>query len=470
MTVTLNEYNTTSGCLHFTIFGGPSESTEGILTAAKVQKSLDNGINWIDYIAGWVSPRCGFPDDEPALYRIQLIPNGETSNIISSNGQIQRTPITKVTFVNSPVHLRIQNTLLDNTIRSCTVRVWIWTGSQEAILGNATVTYKKSIVSLGDDYIGLEISDVIKSYLEKPTSSTSINQPAFGYNINTLPAITGQGIFFQVQADVTSVAGTETIDYPTNFATLGWLWDYEQNGLDNNNNIQYGSLGFPKSVVKWFNPNVPKYFKQSFVLDQEPATCTTSNMILLEVETKTKMRCTRDSSLIVYLDKRGLWDVFTPHGKISISNKVDSEISKRIFRDPSKINNSTTHSKSRIIANVDQLYTLNTGSIDESDVQRVEELIYSPKVYLIRFLGDIINELSPGLTIDSTYITVDDINITIDQTVTEPTQVPYFATFQQIPVIVEDSDFIRKTLLNDRSQIDYNIKLMTTTNKINNIR
>ncbi len=463
-TVTLDSYNSTTGCLYFTIYGTP------IPSAVTVLKSTNNGLTWTESTGSIVSPRCGFMAPTVTLFRLRLEASGVYSNILSSDGQIPRTQIVnsnQITFCNSPIHLYIQNSALTNTIQSTTVELWIWSGAQNKVLGNASVTFKKSKVSAEDDYINIQIEEHIKAFLEKPTSTTLSNQPGFGYNVNDLPAVSGQGVFWQIRSKTVSSDGTEIKDYPTNFATLGYTWNYEQNGQTNNPLIRYGSLGFAQTVKKWYNPNVPKYFNQDFVYNQSIDVATSSNMISMVVEAKTRTRCTRDSALIVYIDKRGLWDVFTPHGKIIVNDKVESTTSKRIFRKPTKVNNTIVHSSSRDSLNIGQSYTINTGSIDESDVQRVEEIIYSPKVYLIRFLGDVVYEIISGTTIDSTFITIDNTIITIDNTPIVPDQVPYFNTFQQIPVVVSDSDFQRKTLTNDRNQIDYTIKFDETTNKIN---
>lgn len=462
--VTLDSYNPTTGCLYFTITGTPTP------TAATVRWSTDDGVTWSTDTGTIASPRCGYFATTPRLFQIELQPGHERSNIISSDNQIVRTSIeteSQISFVNSPVHLRLQNSLLNQQILSATAQIWVWSGDQNKDLGYPNATLSKSKISVEDDYIDFTIDSIIKAFLEKPTQGTKANQPGFGYNVNDLPAVSGLGVFWQFQAKIVSVYGTEIIDGKTNFATLGWTWNYEQNGLNNNPIIRYGSKGFPQAIKKWYNPNVPKYFNMDFVFNQAVNVATSSNMLSLEVEEKTRMRCTRDSSIIVYLDKRGLWDVFTPHGKIIATNKVESAFSKRVFRDYTKVNNTIVHAKSRDSLNVEQSYTINTGIIDESDVQRIEELIYSPKVYLIKFLGDIVFEVAPGVTIDSTFITVDDTNITIDNTPITPTMVPYFNSFQQIPVTVSDSDFVRKTLINDRNQIDYTIKFDETTNKIN---
>jgi hypothetical protein len=65
-------------------------------------------------------------------------------------------------------------------------------------------------------------------------------QPEFAYNELTNPAITGQGVFWQVITDVTSTSGVERIVGATRYATLGYRWNYEQNLLGNNEQSKRG--------------------------------------------------------------------------------------------------------------------------------------------------------------------------------------------------------------------------------------
>lgn len=343
----------------------------------------------------------------------------------------------------------------------------MWRGSQNAPPETPNVTLSKTKVSQSDTYINLEISDYLKSFLIGDD-----NQPNFAFNELDVPAITGQGVFWQVVAEITSTDATVTTQYQTNFVTLGYRYNYEQNAIRNNGVTPYGSLGFQQNISKWFNPKVKNYFNQNFDLTKTIEEATTSNIIVYTdyEPTSAQQRCTLDPTIIVYLNKLGLWEQFTPQGKIVVSSKIDSDTSNRGFRDPSQIDNSYIHSKMRTNLDVTQTWMINTGRLDESDVQAVEEIILSPKVYLIRFKGDVYYPDEIGVTVDSTYITVDDTTITVDNKTVAIGDVGYFKTFQQIPVIVTDSDFGRKTRLNDKNAIDYNIKFDETNNKINNIR
>jgi len=100
----------------------------------------------------------------------------------------------------------------------------------------------------------------------------------------------------------------------------------------------------------------------------------------------------------------------------------------------------------------------------------IEELFYSPKVFLIKFKGDTETTTTVGITIESTLVTIDSTEITIDSQTVTAEYLGMLKTFQQIPVIVTDSDFQRKTRVNDKINIDYNLKFEETNNKINQIR
>ena len=386
-----------------------------------------------------------------------------------------RTNITtaaKITFANSPIHLRINNVAADSTIQSVVAYLWIWNGAQNKALATPNATLSKSKISVSDDYINFEVADVIKAYLINPLNALNTNQPTFAYNELTNPAITGQGVFWQVIADVTSTAGVEQIVYPTKFATLGYRWNYEQNLVGNNANNPNGAGGFLETVNKWYNPSIHNYISQAFNLSTTVGTATTANMVTVSdvVPTSPWLRCSKEPMLIVFLNKLGLWEMFTSHGKVSVKTKIDAKTSSRSFRDPSQIDNSYTHSRMREVTESLQTYSVNTGALTEDMNSTIEQIIYSPKVYLIKFKGDRQTGSTVGITIDHTYVTIDNTIITIDsQTVVEDGN-GFFKTHQQIPVTVTNSDFGKKTRLNDKNQIDYTIEFEETTSKILNVR
>ena len=273
-------------------------------------------------------------------------------------------------------------------------------------------------------------------------------------------------------ADVTSDAGTVRYNFETNFATLGYRWNYEQNSLSNNKLEPNGSTGFLGPVNHWYGSNISQYFSQAFNLGNSIATATTANMITRTAITPPAafVRGALDACLIIYINKLGLWEIFTPHGKIVVSSPIESTERGRAYRDPSRVDNTYQHSKTRDILSVTQEYLINTGSLTEDMINSVEQIIYSPKVYLIKFNGSIQETSTVGITIDSTLVTIDNTNITVDSVTIANEYIGNYKQFEQIPVIIKESNFTRKNRVNDKNEINYNIKFEETNSKLLDIR
>jgi hypothetical protein len=377
-----------------------------------------------------------------------------------------RTPIngsSYISFVNSPINIDFYNTDFDATIQKVTLYLWIWQGAQNRTLGSPNYILKKDKVSASDKRITLEISSLIK---------TTLN-PIFVYNELTPPAIAGQATFYQWQVEVESEEVIEQSTGNTYLATLGYKWDYEQTYFASNNGVaRYGSFGFQMPVNLKFNPRIHDYQTQDFDFTKSVATATTDNLIIKTPITPTdaQEQCTRDSTLIVYLDKRGLFEMFTPHGKVVIDSKIENQITNKSYRSPNSVDNWFNPSKIKNSIDATQSFTINTGNLLEGDGQVIEEILLSPLVYLIRFKGDVNAVTTVGITIDDTFITIDDTVVTIDSVTVTDEKIGQFSIHQQIPVVVTDSAFLRKTRLNDKVEINYTIKMETTTNKILDIK
>jgi hypothetical protein len=377
-----------------------------------------------------------------------------------------RTPIngsSYISFVNSPINIDFYNTDFDATIQKVTLYLWIWQGAQNRTLGSPNYILKKDKVSASDKRITLEISSLIK---------TTLN-PIFVYNELTPPAIAGQATFYQWQVEVESEEVIEQSTGNTYLATLGYKWDYEQTYFASNNGVaRYGSFGFQMPVNLKFNPRIHDYQTQDFDFTKSVATATTDNLIIKTPITPTdaQEQCTRDSTLIVYLDKRGLFEMFTPHGKVIIDSKIENQITNKSYRSPNSVDNWFNPSKVKNSIDATQSFTINTGNLLEGDGQVIEEILLSPLVYLIRFKGDVNAVTTVGITIDDTFITIDDTVVTIDSVTVTDEKIGQFSIHQQIPVVVTDSAFLRKTRLNDKVEINYTIKMETTTNKILDIK
>ena len=135
-----------------------------------------------------------------------------------------------------------------------------------------------------------------------------------------------------------------------------------------------------------------------------------------------------------------MFDYFTPSGKVVVETKGEVEKYTRTFRNPQLFVNSTTHQIKQFNPRVITTYNINTGLISEAQGQYIEEILYSPMVYLIEFKK---YPLSGSR---------------------------FYNNYRTIPVIVSDKNFTRKTRLNDKSKISYTLKFEETTNKIRNIR
>jgi len=441
VSVVLNSYNSTTGCLDFTITGTPTP------VAVTVQKSIDGGLTWINDTGVITSPRCGYIVTVPTIFRIRLENGGELSNELSSE-PATITPIESIediSFVNSPIHIRLEQL----GITKATLRLWLWRGDLNQALGSPNYIFKKDRVSAEDNYINIEISEQIKAFIIGKN-----NEPNFAYNELGLAAVSGQGVFWQIQADVETATTIEQRNFRTSFATLGYRYNNEE------------TFTLP---TLWQDERIHDYFKQSFDFTQTLEDATSSNIILQEPLTSTLIRDSLNPYLIAYLDKDGLYQLFTPNSKVQVIETIKRVNNNISHRDPSRVNTSYVHSKN--VADIDSTatYTIETGVLTEEMTEVVRQIVYSPKVYLIRFKGDFQETSTIGITIDSTFVTIDE-TITIDSETIETEYLGYFKSHEQIPVILKDTDFERKNRVNDKNKIDFKLVFESTTNTILDIR
>jgi hypothetical protein len=371
-----------------------------------------------------------------------------------------RTPITQVsqiTFANSPIYHRqnfVPNAFL---LDEYTVHLWVWSGALNKTLGSANSILKKQQVSINDNYIEFELSNLIIPYLN----------PNLGYNELELPAVSGQAVFWQIK--VVRRFGIVVFTSPTYLATTGYRWDYEQNQILGNNGVAPNKNNpFSNTVNKWYNSRINNYFSQSFDFTLSQTEATTSNIIKTEPVTIPSgwSRCSLDPCLILFINKLGLWETFTPNGKLFSQIKVEYESQNRAFRDMSRVDNTYAHYKDKRNVEALQTFVVNTGSLDETMNETVKQIIFSPKVYFIKFKGDLVFPDMVGVTIDNTFITIDDTIVTIDNTTVTLADVGKYKTHWQIPVIVTNQEFTEKIRLNDKNKIDYVLNLDQTRSSI----
>ncbi len=334
--------------------------------------------------------------------------------------------------------------------------VWVWTGAQNRILGPPTFILPKAKVSIEDQYINFEVNEQIISYIEaSKLSYTYIDD-------NTKPDNSDLAVFVQWKWVFNDNTGGVSSTY---IATRGYRWDYERNSFGVSNlDKPYGAHGqLPTTAPqKKYNPAI-NYYERNFVYGQAIDVATTRNIITANLIVPTNLdACQRELYLIVYLNKLGVWEEFTPYGKVSAPNAVTADKYNLSHRRPRQIFNDVMFSKRKELSEVLKSYQINTDYIDESVNDVIEEIIYSPAIYLVKFAGDYQEVVDP-ITIDSTLVTIDNTDITIDSQGSDPTK---YKTFQQIPVICTTENFESKTSLNDRNKIEYTLSFEETTSKI----
>lgn len=365
-----------------------------------------------------------------------------------------RTPIasaSQVTFANSPIYIR-------NTATSSPqlIYLWVWNGNLNKTLGVANSILSKSKVSDSDNYIQFKIQDLILPYLN----------PNFAFNEVDMPAVSGQIVFWQAKTYSNDILIADT---GTNIATVGYRWSYEQNFILGNNGILPNrNIPFNDTVNKWYNSKIHHYFTQNFDFTVPQENANTTNVITTTELTIPSgwSRCSLDPCLIVFINKLGLWEMFTPNGKLFTQEKVDFDNQNRSFRDESRIDNTYAHYKDKRNVETTQTFVINTGGLDETMNETVKQIIFSPKVYFIRFKGDLVSPEVVGVTIDNTYVTIDDTIQTIDSDTVGLEDIGFYKTFQQIPVLVTNQDFTEKKRLNDKSKIDYVLNMEQTNSSI----
>lgn len=361
--------------------------------------------------------------------------------------------LNRVDFVGSTKHINITHTA---SFDKATIKLWVWSGALDAPYvtdAAPTTILSKSKVSITDTYITFELGDYIRPHIN----------PTVLYDSRITSS--SEGVFYQYQVEVEYLGVVLTAQTsPTRYATLGYNWNYEGEDTFTYNRGSYGFI--TTNIDKYYSPYI-SYNKATINLS---GSTNTSTMITREVDIPdpSLVRCSKEPYLIRYLNKQGVWDDFTPAGKVFASNKITKDSYVKSFRNPLNVNIETDHQTVDFNINGKQSYVINTGSLREDMGMLVEEILYSPKVYLIQFKGDIapLEGFTP-ITVDTTLYSVDTTLISADSSVSG---IGEYLTYRQIPVLVTDTDFGRKTRVSDKNKISYNIKFEECAEKINNLR
>jgi len=381
------------------------------------------------------------------------------------------TDLSQVAFCNSPVVVRID---LMNDFPAYVppeintrIRLQLVTFDIDDSLAEVNVnTYvmDKARVSSDDKYVAFEIQDYLKNDLIRKDNLNNVDFPVLLYHNTSLPYVQGMCLFYRYSYyaydETTSVPAISVTD---KVATLGYRWRNEQNPF-------YGSFvgganGFNVATtpVKKYAEYIPYYFKQDFVFGTNR---TSNNFIVTTQITPPSVVCVKEPILFIFLNRDGKFETLTTTGKVTINDDIKRQESQKAFRDSSMINTESTHFKNTSIEEVFQTYTVNTGVMDESMNGIIEELLYSPKIYLVRFYGQRWTVEQQGITVDNDIITVDNETITVDSDTITLADVGYYSTYLQVPVTCVDTDFVKKTNINDKRDISYFFKFKETASKV----
>ena len=128
----------------------------------------------------------------------------------------------QIYLAGSPINLRIQNIAKDSAIQSVQCELYVWSGDLDTPPATASYTLIATKVSLTDNYINFQIAEILSSH---------INGTKFAWlSGDNAPSIAGEGVFFQYKYVVTNVTAEAPVESVTNFATMGYRYDFEQVG------------------------------------------------------------------------------------------------------------------------------------------------------------------------------------------------------------------------------------------------
>lgn len=383
------------------------------------------------------------------------------------------TDLSQVSFCNSPVVVRV-DLMTDFPAYvppeiNTRVRLQLVTFDIDDSLNEVNVnTYvlDKARVSSDDKYVSFEIQDYLKNDLVRKENLNNVDFPVLLYHNTSLPYVQGMCLFYRYSYyaydETTSVPALDVTD---RVATLGYRWRNEQNPFYGSFVGNANGFNLAQTPVKKYAEYIPYYAKQEFVFGADR---TSNNLIVTTQVTPPSVVCVKEPLLFIFINRLGLFEYITTTGKITINDEIKRQESNKVFRDSAMVNTESTHFKNTGIEEVFQTYTVNTGIMDESMNALLEELLYSPKVYLVRFYGDRWTEVQVGITVDNDIITVDNETITVDSDTITVGDVGYYSTYLQVPVTCIDTDFIKKTTINDKRDISYFFKFKETASKVKN--
>jgi len=369
----------------------------------------------------------------------------------------------KVFLSQSPIHFNFQNEAGNSAMQKVTVEVYIWRGFQTADLPAAPSIVFNNVnkVSPGDNYIALEFHNEIKAFIT--SSNLNKNNPQYAYNTTDVSTSAGEGVYFHI---VYKVDSESVKQLGTFFATTGYRYDFEQKGGP------YTSYEDVETFRKYAkNINYDKFTINLATVAASSYSGTGANGMITQQSITPSVRLTQTGvpCLIAYVNRLGLWDTFTPFGKVIETTPIKREEYSSNFRNPLNVNAQIQHLKQVGAPVGNRKFSINTGLIDEKNNYQVREILQSSKVYLILFGDVVFQNTQLGITVDSTVVTADNTAITIDSDTVTEANIGFYSKFTQVPVKNLTETMLVKTRLNDKSSISYTLEFEGTNNFINNI-
>ena len=347
---------------------------------------------------------------------------------------------------NSPIHIFASGLAGQETHSK--INLWIWNGTYNSqnLLDPSVVLFKKNYDGIPNQ-VGespatnalYEVSEYIKSFIKNGldmnpitgTLSTANYVNAVYYKYEELGYIIGDNPS-TVPDDSKS---TYIKSSPLYIAHSGYQFDYESTLYTNQEMLSYG---FPVTYNNAFLAKRNyvtdlKYFTGQYVYPSAISSPTPQDYISYLPFVPVNTQCVKEKMYIKFINKSGLYELFTPVGKITVNNTIQRDSYERTYYNVSMFHTNKQHLVSQYNINSKQNWSVNTGNITEESSQKVEELLYSPEVKLFTFDKN------------NNYV--------------------------EYPVVVSDTNFTRKTKINDKAVINYIIIFQSVIgSKIKNVR
>lgn len=298
------------------------------------------------------------------------------------------------------------------------LKLWVWKGDYRLrTTTEPDYTFTKDKISITDYNIVFEIADYIKPHINPILDGNSV---------------TGEGCWFYYE--ITYVNNNVPVITTTSkllFATLGYSYNFEGQSRLN------GAIMADGTIDEAFDSDIVSTMKYYSHLESQTYTianttnisATNSEQVIVRTNyIPTTRECAKDGYIITFLNKKGLFEQLSTTGKVVIDNDISKESYRRTYRDINNYNSSVNHSTVDFNKKSKTVWKINTGRIDPKLSNKIEEICYSPLVYL------------KEANTNRTYA-----------------------------VNVSNTSINRKTRINDKTKIIYNLEFTESSNKIRSI-